>query len=315
MCGNAFLFTGQGAQYAGMGRDLCENHESFKEIFGEASERLKLNLSEICSDINELSKTQNAQAAIFTVSYGIYKLLRKNNIKPDCAAGFSLGEITSLAAAEVISFADALDLIKVRSEAMRLACERKPGSMYSIIGAEDALVEETCKNINGYVIPANYNCPGQIVISGEAAAAEEAVKIFAEKKIRTVKLNVAGAFHTELMRYREDLLIKFLETIKFSTPVFDIYSNVTGRKFEAESGKVFFVTFYMQDYIPKQMSNPVRFCEILENIEAGGCGTFIEIGAGKVLSGFVKRTCKNDGAKIINIQDSETLNRALELLG
>jgi [acyl-carrier-protein] S-malonyltransferase len=301
---NAYLFTGQGAQYAGMGKDLYDKYKTFKKIYEEASEYLKTDLINL--DGAELAKTQNTQPAIFTLSYGIFKLLQENNMHPDCAAGFSLGEITALAASEIISFLDALELIKVRGEVMRAACEHKPGSMYSIIGAEDSLVEEICADINGYVIPANYNCPGQIVISGEAEAAEAAVKIFAEKKIRTVKLNVAGAFHTKLMAYKQNDLTEFLKTKKYHPPEFELYLNLTGGRFPPEAymnNKPFMI-----DYIPKQMSNPVKFRAELENIYNNGCGLFIEIGAGRVLSGFVKRTCEN--AEFINIQDSAALEAA-----
>jgi len=301
MIKKAFLFTGQGAQYAGMGKDLYEKYDVFKNITDESSEYLKTDLINLSGE--ELAKTQNAQPAIFTLSYGIFKLLQERGINPDCAAGFSLGEITALAASGIISFKDALELIKIRGEVMRAACEHVPGSMYSVIGADDLTVEEICADINGCVIPANYNCPGQVVISGETEAVEAAVKIFSEKKIRTVKLNVAGAFHTELMKYKQDDLINFLKTIKYNPPEFDLYSNLTGNKLD-------FNNINMIDYIPKQMSNPVRFCAALKNMENNGCELFIEAGAGKVLSGFVKRACEN--AKFINIQDAETLEAAIE---
>jgi len=312
-CKTAFLFTGQGAQYSGMGTDLYEKYNTFKKIFDEAGEHLKVNLIDICGNIQELSKTNNAQSAIFTVSYGIYKLLADEyNIKPDFAAGFSLGEITSLAVSEILSFKDALDLIKVRGEVMQAACEYKQGLMYSIIGAPDEAVEEVCADITsgggGYVIPANYNCPGQVVISGEAEAVETAVKIFSEKKIRTIKLSVAGAFHSKLMQYKQDTLTEFLGTLNFNAPKINLYSNLTGEKFNFGDN----IKSFMTDYIPKQMSNPVKFKNELENLESDGCSIFIEIGAGKVLSGLVKRTCKE--AHIANVQDAETLKSALELL-
>ncbi|MCL1858124.1 MAG: ACP S-malonyltransferase [Oscillospiraceae bacterium] len=310
----AFLFTGQSAQYAGMGKDLYEKYDLFKKIFDEASDYLKTDLLYICGDSHGLSKTYNAQTVIFTVSYGIYKLFESRNINPDCIAGFSLGEITSLAVSEILSFKNTLDLIKIRGEVMQSACDYTPGLMYSIIGAEDKLVEEICETVsktsNGYVIAANYNCPGQIAISGETKAVEEAVKIFAEKKIRVIKLNVAGAFHSKIMRYKQNDLINFLKTLNFNLPKTDLYSNITGKKFDFNINQN--IKEFMINYIPEQMSNPVRFRAELENMSADGCDLFIEIGAGKTLSGFVKRTCEN--AKFLNVQDSESFESAIKYI-
>ena len=315
----AFLFTGQGAQYADMGKDLRGKYSLFKETFGEASEHLKIDLASICSDSEELSKTHNAQAAIFTTSYGIYRLFAEKNIKPVCMAGFSLGEITSFAASEILNFGDALDLIKIRGKVMSEACEYKPGSMYSVIGAPDELVEEVCESVskktNGYVIPANYNCPGQVVISGEADAAEKAAGIFSEKKIRTVRLNVAGAFHSGMMRHGQEELTDFLRSINFSPPETTLYSNVTGERFSFGDFKTKDeIKSFMTDYIPRQMSNPVKFRAELENISKSenSCDLFIEAGAGKVLSGFVKRTL--GGAKSLSVQDTDSFEAAVVTL-
>jgi [acyl-carrier-protein] S-malonyltransferase len=304
----AFLFTGQGAQYAGMGKDLYDNFPLFKNIFDEAGEHLKLNLLEICASNEELSETQNVQTGIFVISYGIFKLLEEQNIKPDFIAGFSLGEITSLAVSGILNFSDTLDLIKVRGQVMDEACKHKSGAMYSIIGAEDEVVEEVCRSVDGYVIPANYNSPGQVVISGETKAVEAAVAVFAEQKIRAIKLNVAGAFHTALMQYKQNDLADFLQTVKFNQPNVILYSNVTGNEFKIDGD----INAYMKDYILKQMSNPVRFKNELENIGKSDCDTFIEIGVGKVLSGLVKRTCKN--AKAVNIQDTADFESAINNL-
>jgi [acyl-carrier-protein] S-malonyltransferase len=316
MSKTSFLFTGQGAQYAGMGKDLYEKYDLFKQIIDEASAYLKINLPQIFESSTALEKTNNAQSAVFAVSYGIYKLLQNENIKPNAIAGFSLGEITSLAAAEILSFTDALDLIKERGRIMDEACTNVKGAMYSVIGAEDAAIEEVCADIRkrgGYVIPANYNCPGQVVISGEIQSVEEAVKIFAGKKIRTIKLNVAGAFHSKLMEYKKEELAELLENLDFkkSNSDIDLYSNVTGNKFDFANISEANIKSFMTDYIPKQMANPVKFREELENMDKSGCKLYIEIGAGKVLSGLVKRTCKD--SQIANIQDFQTLESVLEL--
>ena len=307
----AFLFTGQGAQYAGMGQSLYEKYDAFKNVFEKAGEHLKINLAHICAGEKELSKTDNAQIAIFAVSYGIYRVLEERGMRPDCMAGFSLGEMSSFAASGMLSFEDTLDLIAIRGKTMQKACEHTPGAMYGIIGAQDSLVEEVCEQVSkthGYVIPANYNCPKQIAISGEAAAAEKAAKIFGEKKIRATKLNVAGAYHSKLMQYGQGELTDFLKSLDFRPPKTKLYSNLTGKEFELGED----MRSFMADYIPKQMTSPVKFKNEIENMALDGCGIFIEIGAGRVLSGFVKKTCET--AEFANIQDAESLESALEFL-
>ena len=295
-----------------MGSDLYEKYDIFKNIFDEASEHLKTDLKDICEDAQKLSKTDNAQAAIFAVSYGIYKLLEKQHIKPDITAGFSLGEITSFAAAGMLNFKNTLDLISMRGNVMQKACDHKPGTMYSIIGAEDITVEKICENVSkttGYVIPANYNCKNQITISGETAAVEEAAKIFGENKIRAIKLNVAGAYHSTLMQYAQNELTDFLKTLNFKKPEIKLYSNLTGNEFDYGGD----LKSFMIDYIPKQMSSPVKFRNEIENISSDNNGDilYVEIGAGRALSGFVKKTLEN--AEFTNIQDAQTFEAALKL--
>ena len=315
----AFLFTGQGAQYMGMGKDLYENCSVFRDIFDNASDYLKINLKDICFDgeLSELSKTQNLQPAIVTISYGIFKLLEKENIIPSAVAGFSLGEISAFASLGVLSFTDALSLVKIRGEIMEKACENTKGAMYSVIGLGDEMVEEICEVAEqyGYVIPANYNCPGQIVISGEAEAVEKAAGIAAEKGARIVKLNVSGAFHSELMKYREvkdiDNFAEFLSTLDFrsisKSKGIDFYSNLTGDILDLSEANL---KLFMTDYIPKHMSSPVKFRAELENMENAGIENFVEIGVGKVLSGFVRRTCKT--ASFQNIEDNKSFMRYIE---
>lgn len=312
----AFLFTGQGSQYIGMGKDLYENFSDFKNIFDEASDYLKINLKNICFDgeLTELSKTQNLQPAIVTISYGIYKLLEKEKILPSAVTGFSLGEISAFASLGVLNFTDTLDLVKIRGEVMEKACEHTKGVMYSIIGLDDATVEDMCENTRnniGYVIPANYNCPGQIVISGEAEVTEKVAQIAAEKGARTVKLNVSGAFHSELMKYNIDVLEKFLHTLDFNNPPpnidIDCYSNVSGDKLDLSRPDL---KLFIIDYIPAQMSSPIKFRNELENMERAEIENYVEIGVGKVLSGFVRRTCKN--SSFTNIEDYKSFMNYLE---
>jgi [acyl-carrier-protein] S-malonyltransferase len=305
----AFLFTGQGAQYKNMGLELYEKFDIIKTVFDETGEHLKIDLIDICSDEQKLSKTNNAQTAIFTLSYAICKLLETYDITPQYMAGFSLGEITSLAASKMLTLKDTLDLISIRGNIMQKACEYKSGAMYSIIGADETLVGEICAHVSkttGYVIPANYNCPNQITISGETEAAEKAAAVFAEKKLRAVKLNVAGAYHSRLMEYDQNELTEFLKTLNFNKPKIKLYSNITGKEFDYEND----IKSFMTEYIPKHISHPVKFQNEIENISSDKCDMFIEIGAGRVLSGFVKKTCET---AFTNIQDIRSLHSALEL--
>lgn len=189
---------------------------------------------------------------------------------------------------------------------MEAACEHTKGAMCSIIGLDDAAVEEICANTDGYVIPANYNCPGQLVISGEADSVERAAAACAEKGARTVKLNVSGAFHSKLMEYREsgedkDSLSEILQSFEFSPPSIDFYLNISGEKIpDTVKENALNLRAFMVDYIVRQMSSPVKFRATLENMERDGVDNFIEIGVGKVLSGFVRRTCKT--AKFSNFE-------------
>ena len=306
----AFLFSGQGAQFVGMGCDLYEKYDTFKKIYEEAGEHLKIDLYKICSDEQTLSKTENAQAAIFAMSYAEYRLLGEHNIKPKYMAGFSLGEITSLAASGMLSFVETLDLISIRGKTMQKACNAADGAMFGIIGASDGEVEEVCEAVSkkyGYVTPANYNCPKQIVISGESEAAEKAADILAEKKYKTVKLKVNGAFHSKLMKCGENEFAGFLKSLNLKKPEIDLYSNITGNKFDFGND----IKSFMVDYIPNQMSSPVRFKNEIENISAEGCDMFVEIGPGRTLSGFVKKTIED--AKFSNAQDVESFEKTIEM--
>lgn len=306
-----YLFTGQGAQHVNMGKDLYINHESVRNIYNRAGETLKKDFAKICfeSDLSELSNTANLQPLIFIISAGILELLKSGSINPSAVAGFSLGEITALYASEMLSFEETLKLIKKRSEVMDSACAVTPGVMYSIIGLGDEKLFEALNKVDGYVIAANFNSPGQTVISGEIEAAEKAANLALEMGAkRAIKLNVAGAFHSELMNHKKEEFKEFLKTLNFNMPKVEFYSNVYGKKLNIE-GKV---NNFMYNYIPEQMSNPVRFRQETEELKANGYNTFIEIGVGKVLSGLVKRTIV--GAEIYSSETWAEIEKIKEIL-
>ncbi|MBR1740484.1 MAG: ACP S-malonyltransferase [Lachnospiraceae bacterium] len=306
----AFLFSGQGAQYAGMGKELYENYAVAKEIFDRADEVLGYSLKEICFEKEEkLGETEYAQPAILTMSIAAMKVLEEKGIMADMTAGLSLGEYTAYVASGAMEFEEAVALVQKRGKFMAEAVPSGEGAMYAILGLDTELVEEACREAEGQglglVIPANYNAPGQIVIAGVTAAAEKAAALAAEKGAkRAVRLKVSGPFHTPLLEPAREKLKPELEKMKLSPMKIPVFTNVDAGIVPSE-----------QEIVPtleKQIVSPVRFYSIIENMQKEGADTFIELGPGKSLCGFVKRTIK--GVTIVNVEDEASLEKTLTKL-
>ncbi len=288
----AYLFPGQGSQFVGMGKDHYESDETFAKFADQANDILGFDLKSILFEGPEekLKQTEYTQPAIFLHSIALYNTLDAN---PDMVAGHSLGEFTALVACEAVTFEDALKIVRRRGELMQEAGNINPGTMAAIIGMEDEAVEEVCRQASDEtgeeVIAANYNCPGQLVISGDVNAVPKAVELANENGARLAKmLPVSGAFHSSLMKPAYDGLKEQLENLRINKPVCPIYSNFTAKPTtDVEE---------IRDNLLKQLLNPVRWTQTLENMYNDGADAFVEVGPGKVLQGLVKRTLK--GAKI-----------------
>lgn len=304
----AFLFSGQGAQYVGMGKELKEQYACAEELFQRADEALGFSLSNICFEQeSELNKTEFTQPAILTMSMAALSCLTQNGISAEYVAGLSLGEYSAFTASGVFNFEDAVRLVQKRGRFMTEAVPKGKGSMYAIIGMQREEVENVCKQCQqyGFVAPANYNAPGQIVIAGEAQATEKAASLVQEKGAKIVsKLNVSGPFHTALLESASKKLAEELHKLKLHNMNIPVITNVTGKEVEN--------TEEIVPLLIKQIMSPVRWEETILTLSEKGVDTFVEIGPGKTLSGFVKRTIK--GATILNVENQKTLEKTLEKL-
>lgn len=280
----AYVFPGQGAQYEGMGKELFEKSEQARHIFNEADEILGFSLSQIMfsGTADDLKETKVTQPAIFVHSIAAWSAAPEPP-GPDAVAGHSLGEFSSLVGAGVLSFRDALGLVAIRASAMQKACEKVPSTMAAVVGLEDTQVEAICESIPGIVVPANYNCPGQLVISGELEAVEKAIELCQEAGARmVVPLQVGGAFHSPLMEPAREELAEKIHNTHFSSPVCPIYQNVTGTPFK-DPVKI-------KQNLIDQLTAPVMWTQTMRNMIADGVTKFVEVGGnGKVLSGLIKR--------------------------
>jgi [acyl-carrier-protein] S-malonyltransferase len=306
MAKNVFLFSGQGSQYTGMAKELCEKYPAAKAVFDKANEVLGYDIADIAFNgpDEELNKTINSQPAIMACSLAAFEAAKAEGITFDGVAGHSLGEYAAMVAAGVVSIEDGFKLIKARASAMQKAAESASGSMYAIIGLEASEVEKVCEETEGYVVPVNYNSSAQTVIAGDTAACDAAAAKFTEMKKRAVKLNVASAFHSKLMQPAADEFITAAKDITFKPAEKEFYSNVLGEKLTDFSN--------MPELLAKHIVSPVKFTSELAKMEKAGYENFIELGPNKVLTGLVKKTLK--GKNAVNIENEATLAKALESL-
>lgn len=282
----AYIFPGQGAQFVGMGLDLYEKSTEAKALFEAANGILGFSITDIMfsGTDEDLKQTKVTQPAIFLHSVILSKVLGKN-FAPQMVAGHSLGEFSALVANGALSFEDGLQLVAKRAAAMQKACELQPGTMAAVLGLEDAKVEELCATIDGIVTPANYNCPGQLVISGELKAVEAACEKMKEAGAkRALVLPVGGAFHSVLMKPAEEELAAAIEQITFHKPLCPVYQNVTTTAISDENA--------IKTNLIKQLTAPVKWTQSVQQMIADGATEFIEVGPGKVLQGLVKKINK-----------------------
>ena len=282
----AYIFPGQGAQFVGMGFDLYEKSTEAKALFEAANGILRFSITDIMfsGTDEDLKQTKVTQPAIFLHSVILSKVLGKN-FAPQMVAGHSLGEFSALVANGALSFEDGLQLVAKRAAAMQKACELQPGTMAAVLGLEDAKVEELCATIDGIVTPANYNCPGQLVISGELKAVEAACEKMKEAGAkRALVLPVGGAFHSVLMKPAEEELAAAIEQTTFHKPLCPVYQNVTTTAVSDENA--------IKTNLIKQLTAPVKWTQSVQQMIADGATEFIEVGPGKVLQGLVKKINK-----------------------
>lgn len=305
----AFIFAGQGSQDIGMGKDLSEHNEKSRSVFAAADRALGFPLSVLCFEgpKEELDKTENTQPAVLTVSVAALKALEEYGIKPDMCAGLSLGEYTALVCSGVIDFPEAVKLVQKRGRYMQEAVPQGRGGMAAILGLDNAAVEEACRlaSTTGIVQVANYNCPGQAVIAGERQALEEAVGRAGELGARkAILLDVSGPFHTELLRPAAEKLDLELSDIRFHELQIPVLSNVTADfiRDEAEARRL----------LPQQVIKPVLWEMTVRKMISEGVDTFVEIGPGNALRGFVKRIDRK--ARLLNIEDSTSLKETAETI-
>ncbi len=279
----AYVFPGQGAQYPGMGKDLYEKYPQARELFEEADAILGYSLTKVMFEGSEedLKETKVTQPAIFVHSLAMIRL-QGNTFRPDAVAGHSLGEFTALVANGTLSFADGLQLVYQRALAMQKACELVPSTMAAIIGLEDKVIEEVCESIDDIVVPANYNCPGQVVISGTQTGIFKAMEELQKRGAkRTIQLQVGGAFHSPLMEPAREELAGAIEKTPFGTPSCPVYQNVTASPVTDPEE--------IRKNLVAQLTSPVRWTQSVQRMIADGVNTFVEAGPGKVLQGLIRK--------------------------
>lgn len=279
----AYIFPGQGAQFTGMGLDLYENSPMAKELFETANEILGFCITDIMFEgtAEQLKQTNVTQPAIFLHSVILAKVLG-DSFQPEMVAGHSLGEISALVAADVLSFEDGLRLVSKRASAMQKACEIMPSTMAAVLGLEDQIVEQICETVDGVVVAANYNCPGQLVISGEVSAIKKACELLTEKGARrALVLPVGGAFHSPMMEPAREELAAAIKETHFNEPTCPVYQNVPATAVTTATE--------IKENLMKQLTAPVKWTQSIQSMITDGGTQFIEVGPGKVLQGLMRK--------------------------
>jgi [acyl-carrier-protein] S-malonyltransferase len=293
----AFVFPGQGAQFIGMGKDLYDRSPIGKEMFERANSILGFRITDLMfsGTDEDLKQTKVTQPAIFLHST-ILATVIGNSFRPDMVAGHSLGEFSSLVANKTLSFEDGLLLVSKRAMAMQKACEKTPSTMAAILGLDDKIVEEVCASINDVVVPANYNSPGQIVISGTNEGIDKAIELLKVKGAkRALKLSVGGAFHSPLMEPARKELEEAIKATKFSKPICQVYQNVNAKPSSDPDS--------IKSNLVLQLTSPVRWTQTVLNMISGGATSFTEVGPGNVLQGLIKKANKDiptEAAKLVS---------------
>lgn len=279
----AYVFPGQGAQFVGMGKDLYDNSPEAKALFEKANELLGFRITDLMFNgtDEDLKQTKVTQPAIFLHSVLLVKSLGEN-FHPDMVAGHSLGEFSALVANGVLSFEDGLLLVSKRALAMQKACEAEPSTMAAIVGLDDETVEKACKDIDAVVVPANYNCPGQLVISGSLEGVDQACAKLTELGAkRALKLMVGGAFHSPLMEPARQELAEAINSTPFSAPICPVYQNINAQPSTDPD--------VIRQNLIAQLTGPVRWNQTVKNMISDGCISFTEVGPGQVLQGLIKK--------------------------
>lgn len=301
----AFIYPGQGAQKAGMGKDFYENSELAKAVYDKATDLLQIDMKALCFEENDkLDLTEYTQAALVTTCLAMTKVVEEKGLTPDVTAGLSLGEYCAISVAGGMAEEDAIRLVRTRGILMQNTVPAGEGGMAAILGLSAEAVEAGIQDISGVTV-ANYNCPGQIVITGEADAVEAASEALKEAGAkRCIPLKVSGPFHSALLKNAGEQLAEELKSVKLSTPWIPYVSNVTA-DYVTDASQV-------AELLKQQVSSPVQFTQSIERMIADGVDTFIEIGPGKTLSSFVRKIDRN--VKVYNIEKPEDLDRVMEEL-
>ena len=303
----AFLFSGQGAQVPGMMKDIVDVSEAAKTIFDIADKALGRKISNLTFNgtQEELNLTHNTQPCMIAAELAAFAALTEKGIKPDVVAGFSLGEYAALVAASALSVEDALKIIQIRADAMQEAVPVGEGAMAAVMKQDAEAVQALCNEVEGYVIPVNYNCPGQIVVSGENGAVDKLIELAKERKIRTVKLAVSAPFHCAMMKPAADKLAEAFKNIDIKKTQLPCYSNVDALPYKEDAD--------IAAQLCVQAKSPVYWEQSIRNMAADGVDIFVEVGPGTTLSKFVSKTIEE--AKVYSVNSVDGLNQFIEEMG